>query len=175
MCSPSQAELSKLDQRASRTIAIKPEVKGVKQLDNGINDTFLSSVRGDVSFASNPSLVSPSKGSAVTIPDVTPTCPATALIRLSKPQWPRTGLMARVLPLMFAVFHLMRRQLISTWGKEEKSRAESSYLSSAPRSQLASVAAAEYVLWQNSSNEAVGDSAFRTSSYIRRNSPSCPS
>ncbi len=92
----------------------------------------------------------------------------------SKSEWPRTGLMAHVQPLMFAVVHLMRRQLISTWEKEKKSRAESSYLSSAPRSQLASVAAAEYVLWQNSSNEAVGDSAFRTSSYMRRNSPSCP-
>ncbi len=56
----------------------------------------------------------------------------------------------------------MRRELISTWGKEF------SYLSSAPRSQLPSVAAGAYVLWQNSSNEAVGDSAFRTSSCIRK-------
>ena len=36
---------------ASRTIAIKPDVKGGKQLDNGIDDTFVSSVREEVSFA----------------------------------------------------------------------------------------------------------------------------
>jgi hypothetical protein len=76
--------------------------------------------------------------------------------------------MARVLPVMSAV---MKRYLICMWGNEENLRAEFSYLSSAPRSQLPSVTAALYVLWQNSSNEAVGDSAFRTSSYIRRNSP----
>jgi len=50
VCSPSQ-KLSKPDQRASRTIAIKPDVRGVKQLDNGIEDTFVSSVRAEVSFA----------------------------------------------------------------------------------------------------------------------------
>ena len=42
---------SKPDQRASHTITIKPGVKGVKQLDNGIDDTFVSSVREEVSFA----------------------------------------------------------------------------------------------------------------------------
>src|SRR5258707_14506149 len=50
-----------------------------------------------------------------------------------------------------------------------------SYLSSAPRSQLPSVAAASYVVLQNWSNEAVGDTALRKSSYMRRNSPSCRS
>jgi hypothetical protein len=46
--SPSQQKFSKPDQRASRTIAIKPDVRGVKQLDNGIDDTFVSSVREEV-------------------------------------------------------------------------------------------------------------------------------
>jgi hypothetical protein len=49
--SPSQTKYSKPDQRASRTIAIKPEVSGEKQLDDGIDDTFVSSVREEVSFA----------------------------------------------------------------------------------------------------------------------------
>ena len=35
-------KFSKPDQRASRTIAIKPEVRGIKQLDDGIDDTFVS-------------------------------------------------------------------------------------------------------------------------------------
>src|ERR1700736_2940363 len=48
-----------------------------------------------------------------------------------------------------------------------------SYRSSAARSQLPSVAAASYVLWQKSSSAATGDSALRTSWYVRRNSPSC--
>jgi hypothetical protein len=43
-------KFSKPDQRASRTTAIKPD-GGVKQLDNGIDDTFVSSVREEVSFA----------------------------------------------------------------------------------------------------------------------------
>jgi hypothetical protein len=43
-------KFAKPDRRASRTIAIKPEVRGVKQLDNGIDDTFVSSVREEVSF-----------------------------------------------------------------------------------------------------------------------------
>src|SRR6266478_3445682 len=64
---------------------------------------------------------------------------------------------------------------IARWSHGSYRRLAWSYLSSALRSQLPSVAAASYVLWQNSSNEAVGDSAFRTSSYIRRNSPSCRS
>jgi hypothetical protein len=51
VCSPSQKKFSKPDQRTSRTIAIKPDVRGVKQLDNGIGDTFVSSVREEVSFA----------------------------------------------------------------------------------------------------------------------------
>jgi len=51
VCSPSQKKFSKPDQRASRTIAIKPDVGGVKQLDNGIDDTFVSSVREEASFA----------------------------------------------------------------------------------------------------------------------------
>jgi hypothetical protein len=51
VCSPSQKKLSKPDQRASQTTAIKPDVRGVKQLDNGIDDTFVSSVREEVSFA----------------------------------------------------------------------------------------------------------------------------
>jgi hypothetical protein len=42
---------SKPDQRASRTITIKPEVRGVKQLDDGIDDTIVSSVREEVSLA----------------------------------------------------------------------------------------------------------------------------
>jgi hypothetical protein len=50
VCSPSQNRFSKPDQRASRTIAIKPRVRGAKQLDNGIDDTFVSSVREAVSF-----------------------------------------------------------------------------------------------------------------------------
>jgi hypothetical protein len=37
--------------RASRTIVIKPEVSGVKQLDNGIDETFVSGVREEVSLA----------------------------------------------------------------------------------------------------------------------------
>ena len=44
-------KFSKLDQRASRTIAIRPDVRGVKQLDHGIDDTFVSSRRKEVSFA----------------------------------------------------------------------------------------------------------------------------
>jgi hypothetical protein len=45
-------KFSEPDQRASRTTAIKPEVRVVKQLDDGIDDTFVSSVREGVSFAS---------------------------------------------------------------------------------------------------------------------------
>jgi hypothetical protein len=52
VCSPSQKKFSKPDQHASRTTAIKPDARGVKQLDNGIDDTFVSSVREEVSFAS---------------------------------------------------------------------------------------------------------------------------
>jgi hypothetical protein len=48
----SQIKSAKPDQRASRTIAIKPEVRGAKQLDDGIGDTFVSSVLKEVSFAS---------------------------------------------------------------------------------------------------------------------------
>jgi len=44
-------KFSKPDQRASRTIAIKPDLRGVKQLDDGIDDTFVSGVREEVSFA----------------------------------------------------------------------------------------------------------------------------
>ena len=51
VCSPSQEKVSKPDQRASRTIAIKPDVREVKQLDDGIVDTFVSSVAGGRSFA----------------------------------------------------------------------------------------------------------------------------
>jgi len=51
VCSPSQKKLRKPDQHASRTIAIKPDVRGGKQLDNGIDDTFVSSVREEVSLA----------------------------------------------------------------------------------------------------------------------------
>src|SRR5580658_9135554 len=39
--SPSQKQFSKLELHASRTAAIRPEVKGVKQLDDGIEDTFV--------------------------------------------------------------------------------------------------------------------------------------
>jgi hypothetical protein len=39
------------DQRAPRTVAIKPEVWGVKQLDYGIGDTFVSRALEEVSFA----------------------------------------------------------------------------------------------------------------------------
>jgi hypothetical protein len=42
-------KLSRPDHGASRTIAIKPDVRGVKQLDNGIDDTFVSSVREELS------------------------------------------------------------------------------------------------------------------------------
>jgi hypothetical protein len=38
-------KFSKPDQPASRTIAIRPEVAGVKQLDQGIDDTFVSGAR----------------------------------------------------------------------------------------------------------------------------------
>jgi hypothetical protein len=51
VCSPPQKKSSKPDQRASRTIAIKPEVRGIKQLDHRIDDTFILSVREEVSFA----------------------------------------------------------------------------------------------------------------------------
>jgi hypothetical protein len=50
MCCPSQKKLSKADQRASRTIAIKPDVRGVKQLDDGIDDTYIKYLE-EVSFA----------------------------------------------------------------------------------------------------------------------------
>jgi hypothetical protein len=50
-CSPSQKKFSNLDQPASRSIAIKPEVKGVKQLDHGIEDIFVSSAREEASLA----------------------------------------------------------------------------------------------------------------------------
>jgi hypothetical protein len=50
--SPPQRKLSKSDQRISRAIAIKAEVWGVRQLDDGIDDTFVSSVREEISFAS---------------------------------------------------------------------------------------------------------------------------
>jgi len=36
------------DQRASRATAIKPDERGVKQLDKSIDDTFVSSVREEV-------------------------------------------------------------------------------------------------------------------------------
>jgi hypothetical protein len=39
------------DQRPPRTTAIKPDVRGVKQLDYSIDDTFVSSVLEEVSFA----------------------------------------------------------------------------------------------------------------------------
>src|SRR5258706_3613126 len=44
VCSPSQKKFSRPDQRASRTIAIKPEVRGVKQLDDGIGYIFVRAV-----------------------------------------------------------------------------------------------------------------------------------
>jgi hypothetical protein len=43
---------SKASQRASSTVAIKPNVRGAKQLDHGIADTFVSSAPGEVSFRS---------------------------------------------------------------------------------------------------------------------------
>jgi hypothetical protein len=43
-------KFTKPDQRASWTIAIKPEVGGAKQLDYGIAHTFVSSVLEEVSF-----------------------------------------------------------------------------------------------------------------------------
>jgi hypothetical protein len=46
----STRKFSKPDQTASSTIAIKPEVRGIKQLDYGIGDTFVPSVL-EVSFA----------------------------------------------------------------------------------------------------------------------------
>src|SRR5208282_639273 len=51
VCSPLPKKFSKHDQRASRTSAIRPEVRGVRQLDDGIDDTFVSSVRQEASFA----------------------------------------------------------------------------------------------------------------------------
>jgi hypothetical protein len=51
VCSPSQTSFpSPINVRLER-FTIKPEVRGVKQLDNGIDDTFVSSVREEVSFA----------------------------------------------------------------------------------------------------------------------------
>jgi len=50
MCVLLHKESSEPDQRASRTTAIKAEVRAVKQLDDGIDDTFVSSVREEVSF-----------------------------------------------------------------------------------------------------------------------------
>ena len=44
-------KFSKLDQRASGTTAIKPEVREVKQLDDSVDDIFVSSVRENVCFA----------------------------------------------------------------------------------------------------------------------------
>src|SRR5581483_7735852 len=44
----SQIKFGKPDQRASRMIAIRPEITGVKQLDHGTDDTFVSV--GKVSF-----------------------------------------------------------------------------------------------------------------------------
>jgi hypothetical protein len=46
------------------------------------------------------------------------------------------------------------------------------HLSSALRSHSPRLAPASYVLWQKSSSAAVGEAAFRASSYIKRNSPS---
>jgi hypothetical protein len=44
-------KFTKPDQRASSAIAIKPEMRGVRQLDYAIGDTFVSSVLEEVSFA----------------------------------------------------------------------------------------------------------------------------
>jgi hypothetical protein len=44
-------KFTKPDQRASLVIATRPEMRGVKQLDYGIGDTFVSSVLESVSFA----------------------------------------------------------------------------------------------------------------------------
>jgi hypothetical protein len=42
---------SQADQRASQTIAIKPELKGERQLDEGIDDTLVLGVRAEILFA----------------------------------------------------------------------------------------------------------------------------
>jgi hypothetical protein len=49
LCSPSQ-KFFKPDQRASRTTAIKPGLRRVKQLDDSINDSVVSRVRKKVSL-----------------------------------------------------------------------------------------------------------------------------
>src|SRR5580693_5081014 len=51
LCSPHKRSLLKPNQCASSTIAIRPEMRVVKQLDYGIADTFVSSVLEGASFA----------------------------------------------------------------------------------------------------------------------------
>jgi hypothetical protein len=51
----SQKKFLKLDQRASPTIAIRPDLRA-RQLDNGIDDTFVSSVRKEVDRTTLPTL-----------------------------------------------------------------------------------------------------------------------
>src|ERR1700722_7675491 len=48
VCSPSQQKLSNSDQRACRTIAIRPEVRGRKQLDVGIDCAFYQLIKKHV-------------------------------------------------------------------------------------------------------------------------------
>jgi hypothetical protein len=50
VCSPHK-KFAKPDQRAFSMIAIRPEMSGVKQLDDSIGDTFVSGVLKEVSFA----------------------------------------------------------------------------------------------------------------------------
>jgi hypothetical protein len=51
VCSPSQENfVSPINMRVEQ-VAIKPDVKGGKQLDDGIDDTLVSSVREEVSFS----------------------------------------------------------------------------------------------------------------------------